>query len=80
MLLYYKAQLYCICILIISNFIYSLIFYKEKKKNENDISLQDNKLTNTELNILVGHDKNDNLIYINEKEINNRYYWFWKNK
>ena len=56
-----------ICILIISQLIYSLIFSKQKNnKNANNLSNTYNNL-NSELNLLVGTDANDNFVYINEK-------------
>lgn len=59
---------YIACILIISNFIYSLIFYKEeKKKKDNKLSLENTSILNSDLNLLVGKDKNKNSIYIGEK-------------
>jgi len=56
---------YSFCILIISNLIYSTIFSKEKlnKKETNST----NNINNSELNLLVGKDKNNNLVYIEEK-------------
>jgi len=59
---------YCACILIISNFIYSLFFQKkEENENINNLSLPNDSVSSTELKLLVGKDKNDNLVYINEK-------------
>jgi len=56
---------YSFCILIISNLIYSTIFSKEKlNKTENTLI---NNINNSELNLFVGKDKNDNLVYIEEK-------------
>ena len=56
------------CILIISNFIYSIIFSNKKniKKLEN-FDLKNTITLNTELNLLVGKDEKDNLLYIKEK-------------
>jgi len=51
--------------LIISNLIYSLIFSKEKKENNNLIT--NNLGTDSELSLLAGTDSNNNLVYINEK-------------
>ena len=51
--------------LIISSLIYSLIFSKEKKNDDNLIL--NNIATDSKLNLLVGSDSNDNLVYINEK-------------
>ena len=54
-----------ITILIISNLIYSTIFLKQKKdKKENNLT---NNIDNSELNLLVGKDENDNLVYLHEK-------------
>ena len=61
---------YLISILIISNFIYSFIFSKKEinnKENNNLSFVEDYSTFNSELKLLVGQDKNNNLIYINEK-------------
>lgn len=59
---------YGICILIISNFVYSFIFNKkEKNKNDSNLSVGNDTVSNSNLNLLVGEDENNNLIYINEK-------------
>ena len=59
-----------ICILIISHLIYSVIFSKQKKNkknnNNNDLFNTDSNL-NSDLNLLVGTDANDNFVYISEK-------------
>lgn len=53
-------------VLIVSNLIYSAIFSKEKL-NKNGDENNHNNIFNSELNLLVGKDHNDNLVYINEK-------------
>lgn len=59
---------FCICILIISNFIYLLIFNKEKNnKKSPSFYLQNTPDSNSELNLLVGTDEKSNLLYIKEK-------------
>ena len=59
---------FCACILIVSNFLYSIIFNKEKNiKKDLKLSSQNNNNSNSELNLLVGKDKNNNLLYITEK-------------
>lgn len=59
---------YGICILIISNFVYSFIFNKkEKNKHDSNLSCGNDTVSNSNLNLLVGEDENNNLIYINEK-------------
>jgi len=54
-----------ITILIISNLIYSSIFSREKL-DKKEMSLINN-IDNSELNLLVGNDENNDLIYIPEK-------------
>lgn len=51
--------------LIISSLIYSLIFSKGKKDDDNLIL--NNIATDSKLNLLVGSDSKNNLVYINEK-------------
>jgi len=55
-----------ITILIISNLIYSSIFSREKL-DKKEMSLINN-IDNSELNLLVGNDENNDLIYIPEKD------------
>ena len=56
---------FCACILIISNFIYSLIF--NKKQNIKNFNLQNDNNLSSELTLLIGKDEKDNLLYIKEK-------------
>lgn len=57
-----------IAILIISNLIYSAIFNKEKNIiTDKNISIESNNITESKLNLLVGKDENNNLVYIDEK-------------
>ena len=59
---------HCLCILIISNFIYSLIFCKkEKAMTTNKLVTQNSIISNSDLKLLIGQDKDNNLLYINEK-------------
>ena len=54
-------------ILIISTLIYSTIFPKETNKKNSNNSSENNNTLNSELNLLVGTDINDNFVYIGEK-------------
>ena len=58
-----------ICILIISHLIYSVIFSKQKnnKKNNNNNLFNTYSNLNSDLNLLVGTDANDNFVYISKK-------------
>ena len=57
---------YCFSILIISNFIYSIIFNKQinLKSNKNSSNIP---ICNLGLNLLVGNDKENNQVFITEK-------------
>ena len=59
---------YFSCILIISNFVYSLIFHKKENIKKDIVSSSENiNITNTELKLLIGKDKDNNLVHISEK-------------
>ena len=55
---------YGFSILIVSNFIYSLLFSKKQTKITN---IENTPSSNSQLNLLVGQDQNNNYIYITEK-------------
>ena len=58
---------YCGVILIISNFIYSFIFYKKEHFiNENEAPGICNTSNNSKLNLLVGKNEKGNMLYIDE--------------
>lgn len=56
---------YSICIIIISNLVYSSIFHK-KEQIKNNIATNTINFT-SDLNLLIGKDNNNNSLYINEK-------------
>ena len=57
-----------ISVLIISNLIYSVTFNKKKEiKNNKKLSLENTNISDSSLNLLIGENENNSLVYIGEK-------------